>query len=105
MIAHFFQLNNGNPIILCLCSDGCPSEDVDGFIWPESDLNLLEPIRVSCNCGRLDTTVVSLQAIRNCTGSYTGGASWMGRGNSTACQFSSAVSNLCGLSTVSCSSL
>ena len=74
---------------------------VDGFAWPESDLNLLGPVRVSCNCGNVDTTVVSLQAVRNCTGSYTEGARWMGLGNSTACQFSSNIASLCGLTTVS----
>lgn len=86
---------------LCSLTDGCPSEVIDGFTWPESDLNLLGPVGVSCDCGNLDTTVVSLQAIRNCTGSYTDGAMWVGRGNSTACRFSSNVASLCGITTVS----
>ena len=83
-------------------SDGCPSEEIDGFIWPESDLNLLGPIHVSCTCGNLDTTMLNLQAVRNCKGSYTDGASWMGPGKSTACRLSSAAINLCALYDVSC---
>ena len=83
--------------------DGCPSEEIDGLTWPESDIDLLGPtIRVSCTCGSLDTTMLKLQAIRNCTGSYTDGAEWMGPGNSTACQFSNVAMNLCSLYDVSC---
>lgn len=88
-------------ISLYSLTDGCRSETIDGFTWPESDLNLLGLIRVSCNCGNLDTTVVSLQALRNCSGSYTDGARWADRGNSTACRFSSNVASLCDVTTVS----
>ena len=92
------------PILkFCCIVDGCPSEEIDGFKWPESDLDLLGlAISVSCTCGSLDTTMLKLQAIRNCTGSYTEGAKWMGPGNSTACQFSNAAMNLCSLYDVSC---
>ena len=56
---------------------------------------------MSCDCGNLDTTVVSLQAVRNCTGSYTKGARWMGHGSTIACQFSDDAASLCDASTVS----
>ena len=73
---------------------------MNGFTWPESDLNLVGPVEVSCNCGSLDTTVVRLEATRNCTGSYESGARWVGTGNLTACQFSSEAQDLCSISTV-----
>ena len=71
-------------------------------MWPESDLSLVGPVAVSCSCGSLDTTTVSLQATRNCTGSYEGGAMWVGTGDTVACRFSREAQDLCAISTVRC---
>ena len=81
--------------------DGCPDEEAAGYSWPETDLQMVA--MVSCICGNINTAEISQVTIRECRGSFAGGAAW-GEPDISECQFSGASMQLCDVSTVSLSS-
>ena len=82
--------------------DGCPSEKIGSYVWPETDLSP-DPYVQLCSCGSLNVTgIFTSTASRLCEGSFTNGARWASQ-NVTNCVFDSFTQSICDASDVSCS--